>query len=108
MLQRLVFISLLGVSIFLGYRLFKLEMEVSQLQTNCAIATLQADAANNKIGAISPYFRNDKEAFIRAWFDSANLPPAVFPDDVLIPLKRALEEKRNDKSAQELKAQIFK
>ncbi|WP_341678380.1 hypothetical protein [Niveibacterium sp. SC-1] len=93
---------------FLGYRVIGLEQQVRQLQTNTAIAILSAEAANNKVGAIAPYFAQDKEAFAKAWLDSNNLPLAVFPEEVLVPLKRSLEEKRSSKEAQALKASIFK
>ena len=92
----------------LGYRVFALEAEVKQLQTNAAIAVLSAEAANNKIGAIAPYFGQDKEAFAKAWLDSVNMPAAVFPDEVLVPLKRKLEERRASKESQVHKAAIFK
>jgi hypothetical protein len=103
--------TLIGVCIitlYLIYRIFQLEAEVKQLQTNAAIAALSAEAANAKIGAIAPYFAQDKEAFARAWLDNLNLPPAVYPDDVLIPLKRSLEEKRMSKEMQLLKAETFR
>jgi hypothetical protein len=87
----------------LGYRVIRLEQQLSQLQTNTAIAVLSAEAANNKVGAIAPFFSQDKEAFARAWLDSNNLPLAVFPEEVLVPLKRSLEEKRSSKEAQALK-----
>lgn len=93
---------------FLSYRVIDLERRLSQLQINAAIAVLSAEAANNKIGAISPFFAQDKEAFAKAWLDSNNLPLAVFPEEVLVPLKRSLEEKRSSKEAQALKASIFK
>jgi hypothetical protein len=99
-------ISLLLV--FLGYRIFALEQQVQQLQVNAAIAVLSAEAANKKVGAIAPFFAQDKEAFAKAWLDSNNLPGAVFPEEVLVPLKRQLEEKRMSKEAQALRASIFK
>lgn len=93
---------------FLGYRVFELEHEMKQLQTNVAIAVLSAEAANNKVGAIAPFFAQDKEAFAKAWLDSVNMPLAAFPEDVLVPLKRILEEKRSSRESQELKAVTFK
>ena len=93
---------------FLGYRVFQLEVEVKQLQTNAAIAVLSAEAANNKIGAIAPFFSQDKEAFAKAWLDSVNMPLAVFPDEVLIPLKRTIEERRVSKASQQQRAAVFK
>ena len=95
-------------SAFLAYRLFALEAEVKQLQTNAAIAVLSAEAANNKIGAIAPFFGQDKEAFAKAWLDSVNMPSAVFPEDILTPLKLTLQERRSSKASQEQKANIFK
>lgn len=92
----------------LGYRVLQLEAEVKQLQTNAAIALLLAEAANNKVGAIAPYFGQDKEAFAKAWLDSVNMPPAVFPEEVLVPLKRTLEQKRMSKESQQQKAETFK
>lgn len=103
--------TLIGVcviTLYLAFRLFQLEAEVKQLQMNAAIAALSAEAANTKIGAIAPYFAHDKEAFARAWLDNLNLPPAVYPDDVLIPLKRSLEEKRMSPEIQKLKAETFR
>lgn len=93
---------------FLGFRVLQLELEVKQLQTNAAIAVLSAEAANNKVGAIAPYFAQDKEAFAKAWLDSVNMPLAVFPEDVLVPLKRTLEEKRMSKESQQQKAAVFR
>ncbi len=104
-----IIISVLALAIaLLGYRVFALEAELKQLQTNAAIAILSAEAANNKVGAIAPYFEQDKQAFARAWLDSINLPPAVFPDDVWIPLKSRLEEARTSKEAERQKASTFK
>jgi hypothetical protein len=93
---------------FLAYRVLALEAQVKQLQTNAAIAVLSAEAANNKVGAIAPFFGQDKEAFAKAWLDSVNMPLAVFPDEVLVPLKRTLEERRMSKESQQQKAAIFK
>ena len=95
-------------TLFLGFRVVQLEGEVKQLQANTAIAVLSAEAANNKVGAIAPFFAQDKEAFVKAWLDTQNMPLAVFPEDVLIPLKRNLEEKRSGKEAQQLKESVFK
>ena len=79
---------LASLLVFLGYRVIRLESEVRQLQTNAAIAVLSAaEAANNKIGAIAPFFGQDKEAFANAWLDSVNMPLAVFPEDVLVSLE---------------------
>ena len=96
------------VTAFLGYRVFHLEAELKQLQTNTAIAVLSAEAANNKVGAIAPYFEQDKEAFAKAWLDNVNMPLAVFPEDILVPLKRTLEERRGTQESQAQKAAIFK
>jgi len=96
------------ITVFLGYRVLQLESQVTQLQTNTAIAVLSAEAANNKVGAIAPFFAQDKEAFTRAWLDNANMPLAVFPEDVLIPIKRSLEEKRSSPASQQMLAATFK
>lgn len=93
---------------FLIYKVISLDSEIAQLQRNAAIAVLSAEAANNKIGAIAPYFKEDKEAFMKAWLDSTNLPLAVFPGEILDPLRDALAKKRNSSDAQQLKADIFK
>ena len=92
----------------LGYRVLQLESQMKQLQTSAAIAVLSAEAANNKVGAIAPFFAQDKEAFTKAWLDSVNMPLAEFPEDVLVPLKRSLEAKRMSKESQQLKAAVFK
>jgi hypothetical protein len=106
--MKLIVAFLALATAFLGYRVFALEAEVSQLQTNAAIAVLSAEAANNKVGAIAPFFGQDKEAFAKAWLDSVNMPGAVFPEKVLAPLKRTLEERRASKESQVQRAAIFK
>jgi len=106
--MKAVVLAIALLVLFLGYRVVVLEREVRQLQTNTAIALLSAEAANNKVGAIAPFFSQDKEAFAKAWLDSNNLPLAVFPEEVLVPLKRMLEEKRASKESQSLKATVFK
>lgn len=106
--MKIAILALAVLTAFLGYRLLLLEREVRQLQTNAAITALAAEAANNKAGAIAPFFSQDKEAFAKAWLDNNNLPLAVFPDEVLLPLKRSLEEKRASKEYQATKASIFK
>ena len=78
------------------------------MQTNVAIAVLSAEAANNKVGAIAPFFAQDKDAFVKAWLDSVNMPLAVFPDEVLVPLRRTLEERRMSKESQQQKTAVFK
>ena len=93
---------------FLSYRVLALEQQVKQLQVNTAIAVLSAEAANSKVGAIAPFFAQDKEAFVKAWLDSNNLPPAIFPEEVLMPMKQSLEDKRESKDSQALKSLIFK
>jgi hypothetical protein len=62
------------LTIFLGYRVFALEAEARQVQTTAAIAVLSAEAANIEIGAIAPFFAQDKEAFARAWLGGVNMP----------------------------------
>lgn len=94
-----------------GYLIFevvRLKREVHQLQTNCAIAVLSAEAANQKIGAIAPYFAPDKEAFIRGYMDANNLPLAVFPDEVLNPIRDGLQRGRSSPEADRLRATVFK
>jgi len=99
---------LAALTAFLAFRVFELESEVKQLQRSAAIAVLSAEAANNKVGAIAPYFQRDNEAFARAWFDSLNLPPAVFPDEVLTPLRQELQMLRSTPEAQKQKAELFR
>jgi hypothetical protein len=106
--MKLILTLLALTTAFLGYRVVDLEAQVRQLQTNAAIAILSAEAANNKVGAIAPFFGQDKEAFAKAWLDSVNMPAAVFPEEVLVPLKRTLEERRASKESQLQKATIFK
>lgn len=96
------------ITTLLIYKVFQLDSELKQLQTNAAIAVLSAEAANKKIGAIAPFFSQDKEAFAKAWLDSVNMPSAVFPEDVLVPLKRTLDERRVSKASQEQKAAIIR
>jgi hypothetical protein len=98
---------LLLLLIFLGYRVLRLESEVSQLQKNVAIAVLSAEAAHKKIGAFAPYFQEDKEAFANAWLDDFNMPAAVFPEDTLIPIKNELAKRRSDLTSQKLKSDIL-
>jgi hypothetical protein len=100
-------IVLAVLCVFLGYRLHRLEAEMHQLQRNAAIAVLSAEIANKKIGAIAPYFGEDKEAFANAWIDDSNMPGAVFPEDVLVPLQNELARKRSDPLSQKIKAETF-
>ena len=93
---------------FLGFRVFQLEAELKQATRNAAIAVLSAEAANDKIGAFAPYFAPDKDKFIKAWLDSTNMPLAIFPDEVLSPLKRELESTRASAEAQQVRAAMFK
>jgi hypothetical protein len=94
--------------LFLGLRLLNVESELASVQRNTAIAILSAEAANTKAGAIAPYFSPDKEAFVKAWIDSVNMPPAVFPEHVLVPLKQELERKRSDPNSQKALEAAFK
>jgi hypothetical protein len=90
---------------FLAYRVLRLESAMHQLQRNTAIAVLSAEIANKKIGAFAPYFGEDKEAFANAWIDGSNMPGAVFPDYVLVPLQNELARRRSDPLSQKLKAE---
>jgi hypothetical protein len=96
------------VTLFLGYQMVKLQGQVDQLQQNTAIAVLSAEAANNKIGAIAPYFKQDKAAFAKAWMDSQNLPLAVFPEEVLVPIKQRLERLRTSPENVKLRDELFR
>lgn len=100
-------IALVVICIFLGYRVYRLESAVDQLQRNAAIAVLSAEIANKKVGAIAPYFREDKEAFAGAWIDGFNMPLAEFPDEVLTPLRSELARKRTDPTSEKLRAETF-
>lgn len=104
-----IIIGLLVVfCLFLGGRLLKVENELVSVQRNIAIAILSAEAANTKAGAIAPYFSPDKDAFVRAWIDSVNMPPAIFPEHVLVPLKQELERKRSDPASRKTVEAAFK
>ena len=92
----------------LGYRVLHLESQLNLALRNTAIAVLSAEAANDKIGAVAPYFAANREKFIKAWFDSNNMPLAVFPEEVISPIKQELEQKRGSKETQQLRATIFK
>jgi hypothetical protein len=92
---------------FLGYRVLRLESDMHQLQRNAAIAVLSAEIANKKIGAIAPYFGEDKDAFANAWIDGTNMPGAAFPEDVLVPLQNELARKRADPLSQKIKTETF-
>lgn len=92
---------------FLGFRVFALEAEVTTLQRNTAIAVLSAEAANLKVGAIAPYFSPSKEQFAKAWIDSNNLPPAMFPSEVLDPLRRELERLRQTPASKKMVEETF-
>jgi hypothetical protein len=103
------FVAILAAATgFLAFRVFQLEAEVHQLQVNAAIAVLSAEAANDKVGAIAPFFAPDKDAFAKAWFDNNNLPQAVFPDDVLVPIRRRLEQQRSTPEAERQRTYFFK
>jgi len=108
MASKVFLVVLAAACAFLGYRVLRLEAEVHQLQRNAAIAVLSAEIANKKIGAIAPYFQEDKDAFANAWIDDSNMPGAVFPEDVLVPIKNELARKRADPLSQRLKADTFR
>ena len=85
--------------VVVGFLWFKLEQQqekISKLERNAAIAVLSAEIANDKIGAFAPYFAEDKEKFVKKWIDGVNMPLAVFDEDILIPLRKEIETKRND------------
>lgn len=107
MASKSLFLAFAVVCAFLGYRILRLESEVNQLQRNTAIAVLSAESANKKIGAFAPYFGEDREAFANAWIDDSNMPLAVFPEDVLVPLRAELARKRADPLSRKLKADVF-
>ena len=97
--------------ILCGYLLFEVARrwrEVLLLQTNCVIAVLSAEAVNQKVGAIAPHFAPDKEAFINAYFEASNLPLAVFPAEVLNPIRDTLRRGRNSPEADRIRAMVFK
>lgn len=94
----------------IGYLLFEvvsLKAELKQAQRNTAIAVLSAEAANNKVGAIAPYFKRDDSAFAKAWMDTANMPLAVFPDEVLASVREEIRRGRETPGMEQLKAQTF-
>jgi hypothetical protein len=91
----------------LAARVLMLERDLTTLQTNTAIAVLSAESANDKIGAISPFFAPDPEKFVRAWLDGTNLPGAVFPDEVLAPLRADLEKRRSTPFAKQQAAELL-
>jgi len=105
---KIVVALLTAFCLFLGTRLLQVENELASVQRNAAIAVLSAEAANAKVGAIAPYFAPDKDAFVRAWLDSTNMPPAVFPENVLNPIKQELERKRSAPVARKTVEATFK
>jgi hypothetical protein len=93
---------------YLAFEVIRLKLAMHQLQANCAIAVLSAEAANRKVGAIAPFFAMDKEAFFRAYMDENNLPLAVFPDEVLNPIREILARARRSPEADRIRATVFK
>lgn len=85
-----------------------MKREVCQLQTNCAIAVLSAEAAHRKVGSVAPFFRMDRETYLRAWMDAEHLPLAVFPDNVLTPIRATLERARNSPETAQMRAVVFR
>lgn|GEM_PF-5340914 len=82
-------------------------LAVPRKQRNTAIAVLSADIANRKIGAVAPYFGEDREAFADAWIDGVNMPGAVFPEATLGSLQRELVAKRNDAVSRQMRQDTF-
>jgi hypothetical protein len=99
--MKIVIIILTVVVGFLWFKLEQQQEKISLLERNAAIAILSAEIANDKIGAFAPYFREDKEKFIKKWIDGLNMPPAIFDEGILIPLRKELEAKRNDSASVE-------
>lgn len=98
---------LFGSCIVLSMKQYEMRKELDQLQTSCAIAMLAAEAANKQIGADASFFAKDREMFIKAWEDNATLPVAVFPDNVLGPVREQREQRRNSKGQRELRSMLF-
>ncbi len=92
---------------FLSFRIYHLESEINQLHRNTAIAVLSAEIANKKIGAVAPYFQEDKDAFANAWIDDSNMPGAIFPEKIIVPLKDELARRRSEPASQKIKAETF-
>lgn len=81
---------------FLWLKMGQQQENISNLERNAAIAILSAEIANDKIGAFAPYFVEDKEKFVKKWIDGVNMPPAIFDEGILIPLRKEIETKRKD------------
>jgi hypothetical protein len=92
---------------FLLYKVISLQFEIERVERNTAIAVLSAEVANKKIGAIAPYFGENKEAFANAWIDDFNMPPAEFSDAALGPVRDELNKKRADPASVKLKEKTF-
>jgi len=107
MMMKVAVAALALCAALLGIKVFSLSAQLNEVQRNTAIAVLMAEAADKKIGAFAPYFAPSKEAFVNAWIDGTNMPPAVFPEEVIHPLKQELEARRNSPETQELKKRIF-
>jgi hypothetical protein len=87
-------IVLLSVSVlYLLSRLRDLEEKLTMVERNSAIAVLSAERAHSKIGAFAPCFGDDPQTYVRADIENSNLPLAVFSDDVLIPLRQAMDKR---------------
>jgi hypothetical protein len=99
---------LLVILAFMGYRMYELNLAVHQLQEGLAVAVLSAEAANKKADAIAPFFASDKDAYAKAWLTSTTLPLVVLPEEVLVPITRAIDERSKSRQWQEQKAAIFR
>ena len=95
-----IVIAILTVIVgFLWVKMGQQEEKISKLERNTAIAILSAEIANDKIGAFAPYFAEDKEKLVKKWIDGVNMPPAIFDEVILIPLRKEIENKRNDSAS---------
>lgn len=106
-MQKTITTVLISICLYLSYEVFSLKQEMRATQRNAAIAVLSAEAANNQIGAIAPYFNRNDAAFAKAWVDTTGMPLAVFPDDILNELRQELQKNRELPEVKQLSKKTF-
>lgn len=106
-MHKLLTLALFLLSIFLTSKIFTLEDRLKSNERNTAIAILSAEAANNKVGAIAPYFRRNDAVFAKSWSDTTNMPAAVFPSEAIDPIKKQLEFQRQSLEMKKMTIETF-
>lgn len=94
--------------VVLGYKVNDLEVRHQNLERNVVIAVLSAEIANNKVGAIAPYFGEDQRKFVDEWIRGTSMPLAVFDDKILKAVRDEIDRRSMATDQREMAATLMK